>query len=100
MQIQVKWENGALYPVEPLRLKHKTVVVEIADDELQSRSDLDDLPEDILVSARHLQERFEAIRNAMSIPEADAPELTKKQLQRMEANTLREELRKELGHTA
>jgi len=100
MQIQAKWENGALYPVRPLRLKHKTVVVEIADDELESRSGLYDLPEDILMDARHLQARFETIRNAAPIPEEDVQELTKKQLQRVEAFTIREELRKERGHTA
>jgi len=100
MQIQAKWENGALHPVHPLRLKHKTVIVEIADDELESQSDLYHLPDDVLTDVHQMQERLDTIRSASSTLEDAAPELTKKQLQRMDAFAIREELRTERGHTA
>jgi len=100
MQIQVRWENGALHPVRPLRLKHKTVIVEIADDEFEVKDNTYHIPADILQEVNHVQGRFEAIRNAPHPPGNTVPELTKKQMERTEAFAWRDEVRKERGHTA
>jgi len=100
MQIQVIWKNGALYPVHPLHLKHKTATVEIADDDLEDQDKPYHLPEDLLKEVNRMQGKFEAIRNEALLPDSDLPELTEKQLQRIEAFAWRDEVRKEKGHTA
>lgn len=122
MQVTVLYDHGKIaFPTE-VKLKHECfhIVVNVPDEEvidsptvkkerkkggeslgevLQKYSQ-NNLPDDVLAGVQQMQGNLELIRNASSSEFDDAPALTKKQLQRMEAMFAREELRKEQGHTA
>jgi len=90
MQVQVRWENGALYPVHPLRLKHTTVTVDIPEEEIDTKNrSLDDAVEGLL-------HQFELIRSQSVLLGGERP-LSPKQMEREEAFDLRSQLREEQG---
>lgn len=35
MQIQVKWQDGAFHPVQPLNVKHRIVTIDVPDEEIE-----------------------------------------------------------------
>ncbi len=76
------------------------VIVEIPDSEVEMADNLYNLPEGVLIEARKIQDKFEKIRSASLTPDNESPELTEKQMQRLEAIEIREEIRKERGHSA
>jgi len=90
MRVQVRWENGALYPVRPLRLKHTTVTVDIPEEEIETKNrNLDDAVEAML-------HKFELIRS-QPVYSGDERPLAPRQLERMEAFELRSQIREEQG---
>ncbi len=34
MRIQAKWKNGAFYPIQPLTMKHKLIMIDVPDNEI------------------------------------------------------------------
>jgi len=90
MRVQVRWENGALYPERPLRLKHTIVTVDIPEEEIETKNrNLDDAVEAML-------HKFELIR-LQPLSSGDERPLTPIQMERMEAFELRSQLREEQG---
>jgi len=91
MRVQVRWENGALYPVRPLRLKHATVTVDIPEEEIEAiDKSLDDAVEAML-------HKFELIRLQPRLSAEDGGALNPRQMERMEAFDWRSKLREEQG---
>jgi len=103
MQIQARWKNGALYPVRPLHLKNnKLVTIEIAEDMLpvhDPRSDnvndehsstinelLANDPDDAWL------QKMKKIEVRIINAEEELPELTHRQLQNIDAFSLREDV--------
>jgi hypothetical protein len=74
--------------------------VEVPDYEIELNDSSYHLPESLLQETKELQSKFTEIRNSAMPSESAAPELTEKQLERIEVFKLREDLRKERGHTA
>lgn len=98
MNVQVIWENGVFRPTLPLVLKHPVITIQIPDEEvigqrIEAVPSARPLPPEAEAYARALEERLERIRNAPFPDDADLPPLTEKQLERMEAFALRDELR-------
>ena len=106
MKIQVIHENGVLRPTRPLRLKRKLVTIEIPDevildevilDEAPGTEQLDvykkyNLPPEVKAMAEEMQARLAAVaEKVMSMPEDQLPEVTERQLERIEAFKMRED---------
>ena len=94
MQVEAIYDQGRLEFVHPLRLKHDRVrlVVTVPDEELESAVPFD-LPPEVLARAQALRQRLEAIRNAPTPPDEELPELTQRQVERLEAFALRDEIK-------
>lgn len=99
MRIDAIYDHGRLEFTLPLQLKHGRVriVVEVPDDEIVDTNDSSIMSPDLRRQARAMLTRFEAIRNAP--PLGDPPELTQKQLERIEAFEMRAQYRIEQGRT-
>ena len=98
MNIQVIWENGVFRPTLPLTLKHPVITIQIPDEaviahRIEAVPSARPLPPEAEAYARALEERLDRIRNAPLPDDANLPPLTQKQLERMEAFALRDELR-------
>ncbi len=61
MRIQAKWENGALHPIQPIAIKHKIIVIDVPDDEIDEKTPAHQ--PDIIISGAgsDLLDRFEQI---------------------------------------
>ena len=99
MEVEAIYENGKLEFVQPLRLKHARVrlVVTVPDHEVDAvqASDLNllNLPADVVERAKAMLARMEAIKNAPVPADEELPELTEKQLERIAASALRDEIK-------
>ena len=98
MNVQVIWENGVFRPTLPLALKHPAITIQIPDEEviahrIEAVPAAHPLPPEAEAYARALEERLDRIRSAPLPDDANLPPLTQKQLERMEAFALRDELR-------
>lgn len=93
MQVEAIYEQGRLEFAHPLKLKHQRVrlIVDIADDEIVDPSNPYELEPEILAAATQARSRLDAIRLAPLRPDDELPELTSKQLERIEAFALRED---------
>ena len=92
MQVEAIYENGKLEFVQPLRLKHERVrlLVTVPDEEVDvSVRHL--VSEEVLERARAMREQLDAIRNAPLPSDESLPELTPKQIDRINAFELRED---------
>jgi hypothetical protein len=102
MNIQTIWENGAFRPLVPLAIKHAFVTIQVPDDEVAdnllvtqeagSRPTYS-LPPEVVELAKAMEERLDRIRNAPLPDDTDLPPLSQKQLDRIEAFALRDEIR-------
>jgi len=99
MQIEAIYENGKLEFVQPLRLKHERirVMVTVPDHEVDAihSSDLSlfDLPAEVVERAKATLARMEAIKNAPIPADETLPELTEKQMERLAAFALRDDIK-------
>lgn len=93
MQVEAIYDQGRLEFARPLKLKHQRIrlIVDIADDEIVDASNPYELEPEILAAAAQMRSRLDAIRLAQLRPDAELPELTPKQLERIEAFALRED---------
>jgi predicted DNA-binding antitoxin AbrB/MazE fold protein len=94
MQVEAIYENGKLEFKQPLHLKNKkiTVMVTLPDEAIEKNAAYN-LPPEVIERARALLQRMEAIKNAPLPPDDELPELTEKQLERIEAFALRDEIK-------
>ncbi|HBA67479.1 MAG TPA: hypothetical protein DCZ48_15160 [Methylococcaceae bacterium] len=95
MNIEAIYDHGKLSFVTPIRLKHGKVrvIVTVPDDEVEVQDDAYTLPPEVLAMAKAMEEKLDRIRNAPPPADEDLPPLTQKQLDRIEAFALREEVR-------
>lgn len=95
MNIEAIYDHGKLSFVTPIRLKHGKVrvIVTVPDDEVEVQDDAYTLPPEVLAMAKAMEEKLDRIRNATPHADEDLPPLTQKQLDRIEAFALREEVR-------
>lgn len=93
MQIEAIYDHGRLKFAYPIEFRHQPIrlVVDIADDEIVNLPNPYGLALEVLDAAAQMRSRLDAARLAPSRPDADLPELTQKQLERIEAFTLRED---------
>ena len=93
MQVEAIYDQGRLEFARPLKLKHQRIrlVVEIADDEIVDSLNPYELAPEVLAAATQMRSRLDAIRLAPLLPDAELPQLTPKQLERIEAFALRED---------
>ena len=100
MQVEAIYDRGTLEFVHPLQLKHDRLrlVVEVPDEELlTTASNPYNLAPEVLAQAQAMLEKFDAIRNAPLPPDDTLPELSAKQLERIEAFELRAQYCREQG---
>lgn len=95
MDIEAIYDHGKLLFVTPIRLKHGKVrvIVTVPDDEVEVQDDAYTLPPEVLAMAKAMEEKLDRIRNAPPPADEDLPPLTQKQLDRIEAFALRDEVR-------
>lgn len=100
MRIDAIYDHGRLEFALPLLLKHDRVriVVEVPDDEIVDTNDSSIMSPELRRQARAMLTRFEAIRNAPPAGD-EPPELTQKQLERIEVFEMRAQYRIEQGRT-
>lgn len=120
MQVEAIYDQGRLEFTHPLKLKHHRIrlIVDIADDEIVDPANPYELEPEILVAAAQMRSRLDAIRltpNSLESlisqnptdawlqqmkstliavqlkPDDEIPELTQKQLDRIEAFSHRED---------
>ena len=99
MQVEAIYNQGRIEFVNPLRLKHDRLrlVVWIPDDEIETESTPYELSPDVLRKAQEMRQRIDAARRAPLSPDDELPEITAKQLERIEAFELRAQMRREQG---
>jgi hypothetical protein len=88
MEVEAIDDHGKLEFVRPLKLKHERVRlgVTVPDDEVEVTSPSHPLvSEDVLVRARAMRERLDAIRDAPFPPDETLADLTQNQLDRIAA---------------
>lgn len=99
MQVEAIYNSGKLEFVQPLQLRHQRfrVVVTVPDHEVDLPEPQDarpsSLPADLVERAKANLARMEAIKNAPLAAAEEIPELTEKQLDRIEAAALRDEIK-------
>jgi len=93
MQIEAIYDDGKLELTKPLRLKHQRikVMVEIPDSEIETVGTPYNLPPEVVEMANKMEKVTDEILNASLLPDEALPELTEKQLDRIEAFALRED---------
>ena len=99
MQIEAIYDHGRLEFIHPIQFKHGrlNLVVNVPDEEIVTEPNLYNLPQEVIDQAKALLARMDAIRNAPLPPDNDLPELTPKQLERIDAFELRAQMRIEQG---
>lgn len=94
MQVEAIYDHGRLEFTRPLQLRHEhlRLTVEVPDEELVTPAPATyNLPPEVLAHAQATRDKLDAIRNAPLPPDNELPELTEKQLERIEAFELRED---------
>ena len=94
MQVEAIYDHGKLKFILPVRLKAERlkVLVTVPDDEIESDTAYK-VPQEVIDRAKTLLARMEDIKNAPLPPDEDLPELTEKQRERIEAFSLRDEIK-------
>lgn len=95
MRIEAIYEQGKLEFMHPLQLKHERVkvIVDVPDHEVVFQGAPYELPPEVVAMAKEMEERLDRIRNQPLSGADDLPALTDKQLERIEAFDLRDEVR-------
>jgi hypothetical protein len=95
MQVEAIYDDGRLEFIHPLQLKHAKLrlMVTVPDEEIVSTDNPYNQPAEVLERAKAMLERMEAIRNAPLPLDDEIQELTEKQLERIEAFDLRDEIK-------
>ena len=95
MQVEAIYDQGKLEFVTPVHFKRTPlrVMVNVPDNEIDFQASPYNLPLEVIKRAREMLERMEKIRNAPLPPDDEIPELTEKQLERIEAFALRDEIK-------
>lgn len=95
MQVDAIYNHGKIELSQPLHLKHNNVrlVVTVPDDEIEVQDDAYNLPPEVLAMVKDMEEKLDRVRNAPPPADKDLPPLTQKQLDRIEAFALRDEIR-------
>lgn len=99
MQVEAIYNSGILEFVQPLQFRHQRfrVVVNLPDHEVEHAEQPDpslaNIPADLLARAQATLSRMEAIKNAPLPVDENIPELTERQLERVEAFALRDEIK-------
>lgn len=101
MNVQTIWENGVFRPLAPLELKHAFVTIQVPDEEIAANASVIlemkqphyVLPQEVQALAKEMEERLDRIRNAPMLDDTDLPPLNQKQLDRIEAFAVRDEIR-------
>jgi UDP-2-acetamido-3-amino-2,3-dideoxy-glucuronate N-acetyltransferase len=93
MQVEAIYRDGRIEFVQPLHLKRDTlrVMVNVPDEEIEAPVNPYNLPAEVIERAQAMRERLDSARHAPLPPDEELPELTAKQLERMEAFELRED---------
>lgn len=99
MLLEAIYEHGRLEFPFPVQLKHDRVrvVVDVPDEEIAGGPDPHALPEEAMLRATEMLDRFAAIRNAALSPDENLPVLTPRQIERIEAFALRAQVREQQG---
>jgi predicted DNA-binding antitoxin AbrB/MazE fold protein len=94
MQVEAIYDHGKLKFISPVRLKVERlkVLVTVPDDEIEIDTAYN-IPQEVIDRAKALLARMEDIKNAPLPPDEDLPELTEKQRGRIEAFSLRDEIK-------
>ena len=100
MEVEITYHKGKLTFALPIHIKrdHLRLVTEIPDEDIVIDS-VDkfavdyQLPSEVRVQAKAMEERFDEIRNLPLPFDDELPSLTQKQKQRIEAFSLRDEIR-------
>jgi hypothetical protein len=95
MQVEAIYDQGRLEFTVPVRLKHNRVriLVTVEDSEIELDENPYNLPPEIIEAAKAMRARFDAILQAPPPPDEELPELTPKQLERIAAFELRDEIK-------
>ncbi len=96
MQLEAIYKNGQLEFIRPVQFKHDHVriVVEVPDEEVVTQQgEENQIPDELKQQANELLDKLEAIRNPPISLGEELPELTEKQLERINAFALRDEIR-------
>ena len=95
MQVEAIYDHGKLELAQPLKLKHQRikVTVEIPDAEIEKNETPYLLPPEVVEMAKKMEEEMDRIRNQPLPDDDQIPPLTEKQLERIEAFELRDEVR-------
>jgi hypothetical protein len=95
MQVEVIYNHGQLTFALPVTLKHDylRLIVNVPDDEIAPSDNPYNLSPEVIGRANSMLARMAAIRNAPLSPDEDLPEFTQKQLERIEAFGLRDEIK-------
>lgn len=94
MQVEAIYNHGKLEFIVPLQLKQENfrIQVIVPDDEIIMQP-VYNLPLHIIESAKATLARMETIRNTPLPTDKEPPELTAKQMERIEAFALRDEIK-------
>jgi predicted DNA-binding antitoxin AbrB/MazE fold protein len=94
MQVEAIYDHGKLKFISPVRLKAERlkVLVTVPDDEIEIDTAYN-IPQEVIDRAKALLARMKDIKNAPLPPDEDLPELTEKQRGRIEAFSLRDEIK-------
>ena len=100
MQVEAIYHQGRLEFILPVKLRSGRIplVVQVPDEALIKDAPYQpqptyELPSEALALALVMEEKLDQIRNAPPPNDADLPSLTAKQLERIEAFSLRDEIR-------
>ena len=93
MQVEAIYDHGKLELAQSLKLKHQRikVTVEIPDAEIEKNETPYHLPPEVVEMAKKMEQETDEILNGPLPPDDELPELTEKQLDRIEAFALRED---------
>ncbi len=93
MQLEAIYDHGQLKFAQPVTLTHDylRLIVNVSNEEIFPSDNPYRLSAEVMERARDMRERLDDIRNAPLPPDAELPELTEKQLERIAAFELRED---------
>jgi predicted DNA-binding antitoxin AbrB/MazE fold protein len=99
MNVQAVWSNGVFRPIEPLKIKHAVITIQVPDEEIAEnetepaalRQESCALPPEARAIADRMTAELDLIRNAPFPLDEEILPLSQKQLERIAAFATREE---------
>ena len=103
MNVEAIWGNGVFRPIQPISIRHSRHTIQVPDEEIAANEPAAaasvtkpySLPPEVAALAKAMEMRMDSIRNAPFPVGADLPSPSQKQLDRIEAFALREEIRRD-----